>query len=115
MKNSAKNFNDFMIWANIKVHKSGLPNFKGECIQILSNFKYDYIEKMLANYHDKEIMDLLKFGFLLSHNGVSGLKAIPKNHKGVRDWPEQMQKILNKEINLKAAIGPFDKSPFSLH
>ena len=101
-----------MIQCNLRVCQSGLPNFKGLRIQIPSHFNFDYLSRMLENYDDKQIIDLLQFGFPLSHDGKTGSKLVPKNHGGACDWPKEIEKILNKEIAARAAIGPFNVSPF---
>ena len=38
--------------------------------------------------------------------------AVPRNHTAVRFYTEQIQKLLQKEVKLNAAIGPFRESPF---
>ena len=101
-----------MVKANRQVRKSGIPNFLGEKIVMPSNFNFGFIEEKLTNYDDKEVIDLLKFGFPLSHNGKTGSKEIPHNHTGATFYPEEMKRILSKEIEHKSIIGPFKKSPF---
>ena len=67
---------------------------------------------MLHDYEDKQVVELLKFGFPLSHDGKHGSKEIPKNHRGTRDYPREMQRILDKEVVHCSVIGPFESSPF---
>ena len=54
---------------------------------------------------------MLKYGFPLGVTGDVGSDVIPKNHKGARDFPDEMEKILHKEIMSGTAIGPFDTNP----
>ena len=86
------NFNLFMINAHFTVKATGVPNFKQARIQIPSKFNFEFLERELHFYHDKEVIDLLKFGFPLAHNGSTGSKLVPKNHGGARDFPDQMKK-----------------------
>ena len=81
-------------------------------IQIPSNFNFDYLENMLKNYEDREVIQMLRYGFPLSHDGKHGSKQIPRNHLGARNFPNEIQRILDKEVKHNAAIGPFEVSPF---
>ena len=81
-------------------------------IPLPSKFNFEFIEQKLRGYHDKQIMDLLMYGFPLGHNGHTGSKEVPKNHTGARFYPSEIEKILKKETKLHTAIGPFDESPF---
>ena len=36
-----------------------------------------------------------------------------KNHKGATDFPEHLEKYIEKEKKYKAVIGPFGKLPFT--
>ena len=58
------------------------------------------------------MVDLLQFGFPLGHDNKTGSRIPPKNHQGALQYREQILQILQKEIDTKAAIGPFDTSPF---
>ena len=35
-----------------------------------------------------------------------------KNHKGAKDFPSEIQKYLNKELQNGTILGPFDHNPF---
>ena len=101
-----------MIHTNLLVRESGLPNYKGLCIPIPSCFNFKFPREALKDYHDYEVVDLLKFGFPLSHDGITGAKTVPKNHTGAREWPGEIRRILNKEVASRSALGPFTVSPF---
>ena len=101
-----------MIQAHAKVVETGHPNFLAAKVLLPSRFNFNYLERVLEYYPDKIIIELLKYGFPLAHNGKSGSKSIPKNHKGARNYPSQMEEMLKKEVQQHAVIGPFDKSPF---
>ena len=66
----------------------------------------------MANYQDSQVVQFIKYGFLLGHDGKTGTTTIPKNHTGGRFYPEEMQRILHKEVSLDVSIGPFKTSPF---
>ena len=87
-----------MVKANLLVRNTGVHNFEGAWIMLPSSFKFDFIEKKLQNYHDKIVVEFLKFGFPLGHDGKMGSKKIPKNHLGATRFPKEMEKILKKEV-----------------
>ena len=76
-----------------------------------SNFKFDFIEEHLSDYPDKLIVDLLKYGFPLGNVTNSSSHRVPKNHKGASEFPKQIETILQRELDTRAAIGPFKRSP----
>ena len=100
--------NEFWLEAHKKVRKSHKYNFQGCRILIPSRFNFDFIENELKNYEDKEVIELLKFGFPLAHDGKTGNRKIPNNHKGATLFPSQIESILEEEVLSGAAIGPFD-------
>ena len=106
-------FTSFMIKANKCIRASREYNFRGCRIEIPSKFNFKYLEKELVNYEDKLVIDLLRFGFPLGNDKDKGRREIPKNHKGATEFPEEMTRILNKEIETRAAIGPFVHNPFT--
>ena len=102
-----------MIEANRRVRESGVHNYKKCKIQVPSNFNFKFLEKHLSHYTEfPQLLDCLKYGFPLDIKPGFGSKKIPRNHKGARDFPDEMTRILNKEIATKSAIGPFEASPF---
>ena len=107
-----KDFNSFMIDAHFEVKRSGLPNFLGCKILLPSQFNFKFIQSALRDYEDTQVIELLKYGFLLDHNGKTGSNNIPKNHSGATQFPEEMNRILQVEVSARATLGPFPASPF---
>ena len=111
--NDYNNFNQFIIDAHFKVVQSGLPNYLGEKILLPSNFNFQFLTQQLADYHDKIVIEFLRYGFPIDHNGETGSHLVSRNHAGAREFPEQIKKLLEKEVRLKACIGPFNTPPHS--
>ena len=102
-----------MVTANSKVKKSGQPNFKGCRIPVPSLFKFDYLERELADYHDPEILLLLRYGCPINFEGVpETLSHACQNHKGAIEFPEQADAFLRRELAAGSVMGPFTASPF---
>ena len=67
---------------------------------------------MLEEYHDKQIIQFLKFGWPISHDGRKYLDLHCDNWKGAKLNPVQVSKYLLNEIEFKSVIGPFHRNPF---
>ena len=108
-----ENLVTFMVTANSKVKKSGQPNFKGCRIPVPSLFKFDYLERELADYHDPEILLLLRYGCPINFEGVpETLSHACQNHKGAIEFPEQVDAFLCRKLAAGSVMGPFTTSPF---
>ena len=110
----------FLIDAHERVKQSGKPNFLGCKIKVNNRMNFEYMRSLLVNYKDREICDLLEFGFPLGcQENETLLNDIHKkdrwknrNHKGAEDFPEQMVSYLEKESKCNAILGPFHSNPF---
>ena len=99
------------------VHASGLPNFKGCRIPVPSSKKFNLKlwRRELNSYEDKVVCDFLEFGFPLDFDETAQLDYnIRRNHKGARDFPEFIEKFLQRECKSLRIVGPFERSPFSV-
>ena len=104
---------DFFIKANKIISDSGLPNYVGARIKLPSPFNFEFLEKHLHDFKDKIVIQFLKYGFPLGHDGKTGSTLVPDNHVGATEFPVEMNRILKKELKVGSAIGPFEKSPFA--
>ena len=62
---------------------------------------------MISNYHDAEIVKFSEYGFPLSCEGDCFGISEEKNHAGARNFPDEMDRYLNKECSNGSIIGPF--------
>ena len=67
----------------------------------------------LQFYEHKEVIQFLKYGFPVDCKRGYGSSEVPRNHKGAREFPKQVQELLNKEVSLGGTLGPFEVSPFN--
>lgn len=97
-----------------RVVLSGQHNF-AECkIPIPSNFHIPFWEEQLVDYWDREVVEFIKYGFPVSFKGPVPPVRTVKNHKGATDFPQFMDKYIDKEVALSATMGPFEVSPLAL-
>ena len=93
--------------------QSGRPNKDGCWIQVNYNWNFKFLEQKLVNYHDKDIIDLLKYGWLIEHSSEVPLELGGTNHKGATCYQDHVDKYIEKELKHGATIGPFECIPFS--
>ena len=65
----------------------------------------------MNNYWNKQLIDLLTFGFPLDFDRLSPLHSTLENH----DSAHQVQEYLDTEISHVAILGPFKEPPFKMH
>ena len=96
------------------VLSSGVPNYKYARIPLASGFNWEYIEHHIQDYHDKIILDYIKFGFPLSimtdHIIKSGAKY---NHSSATAYSGEVSQFISEELEQNALLGPFDHIPHS--
>ena len=103
---------DIEIAKHCLVRGSGIPNFQGCRIPVFSRINIEYLRHAGASHSDQEILELLEFGFPISHQGENLERTFCKNHRGARDFPHEIDDYLTKEIQKGAILGPFDANPF---
>lgn len=95
------------------IKHSGKPNVLGCRIPLNSRWNVKILEKELMNYHDKQIVDLCRFGWPINvcdENFAN--RGKPKNWRSATDFSEQMDKYIERELDEGTLMGPFESSPF---
>ena len=97
------------------IHASGLPNYA--CCRLpLSNSHLNIAKwrEKLVEYDDRIVCDYLEFGFPLDFKRGNRLSYDERrNHKGARDFPNFIDKYLQRECDAGRIAGPFDCNPLS--
>ena len=104
-----------IIRAHLMIKDSGIPNYLGCRIPVASNLKCHIWSQHLQNYWDKELPDLLQFGFLLDFNRTVQLNSTEQNHKSALENSSHVEKYIAEELQHGAILGPFDGKPIHLH
>ena len=95
-----------------RVVDSGQHNYEHCKININTTWNIALLESLLTNYHDREIVDMLKYGFPIEHSDTATLEMGDRNHLGATNYAEHIDKYVKKEVKLGGTIGPFDAIPF---
>ena len=87
---------EFWVSANRRVRESGMPNCQGEKIEVNFDWDLNTLEQWLDEYHDKELINYLRYGWPLNAHNTEINTTIPKNQAGVKNFQEEVNKYLNK-------------------
>ena len=101
------------IQQHIAVRARGCPNFMGARIPVQSELNISEWQKVLVEYWDKQLIELLQFGFPLDFNRQCTLTSNKKNHASAVDHPNDVLAYIEEEVNHKAILGPFHTDPIS--
>ena len=105
-------FNWACVAANLMVRETGRANVDSTKIRTTSKIKFENLENELIDYHNQEIIDLLKYGFPIECERDTAPPVVHRNHKGAVDFPEELRSYIHKQIQERTLIGPFDHNPF---
>ena len=95
-----------------RVLASKLPNYRKVRIPLPSGFNWDYIEQHIQDYHDKIILDYIKFGFPLNIDNNCPIKSNAQdNHASAKAYAGAVSQFIQEELDHKALFGPFSTSP----
>ena len=95
------------------VQASGKYNY--QCCRIpISKLNMSVWRKRLSGFKDKVVCDYLEFGFPLDFDKSRKLFYDERrNHKGAREYPDFIQKYLERECKAMRIAGPFNVNPLS--
>ena len=88
------------VWQNIPdvlqahrmIRDSGIPNILGLCIPVNTNLEISSWKTHLCDYFDKQLVDLIEFGFPLDFDRTRQLESTFVNHASARNFFEHVDK-----------------------
>ncbi len=90
---------------------SGVPNFKGCRKPVYSKIDTEFLEVNAADYDDAEVVEFLRYGWPVGVTSECPVNPKCKNHNGALEFPDQIDRYLEKEIAHGAVLGPFPVNP----
>ena len=105
-------------WDKVELHnkvmEGGYPNAWGARIPIYSKWNVPLLKTLLHGYHDQELTMWLTYGWLISRPPYWPDPMLTfSNHASTTDYPEEMERYINKERGRDAIAGPFPEIPFT--
>ena len=79
---------------------TGKPNFLEARVPVDSQLKVGEWEHHLASYLDKQLLEIIRFGFLLDFNRSCELGEYTGNHASAREYPADNEAYINEELSL---------------
>ena len=102
---------DDIISLSDRVYDSGVPNYIGCRIPVPSKLNIPYLENVLPNYSDRQIIEFLKFGWPINYTSHDLPHSKVLNHKGAVEFEDLIDKYVANEIKSGATLGPFTNNP----
>ena len=93
------------------VKETGKPNFMQARIPVKSQLNVEVWEKLLKNYWDQQLLQLLRFCFPLDFNRNRQLHCDGGNHSSATEYPKDVDAYIQAETSYGAILGPFKENP----
>ena len=87
---------EFWCTTNRMVRESGVSNWKECRIQVNDTWDLNTFEDWLNNYHNKKVIEYLRFGWPLNARNTAQSSEVPKNQAGARANPKEVRAYLEK-------------------
>lgn len=97
---------------HIIASKHGLPNAFGARIPVPTPLNIPAWESKLLDYHDRQIVDFLRYGWPVNYTANQLPISADKNHSSAISYADHVQHYVNTELRYHAIAGPFRTNPF---
>ena len=104
-----------IIQAHKLIKETGLPNYLSCRIPIQGQLKPDRWQHYLQNYWDKQLVDLITYGFPLDFDRKVVLQSVRENYRSALDFPQEIDRYIETETKYGALLGLFDSLPIDAH
>ena len=85
---------------------SNKPNYLGCRIPVTSNINCTLLKEWLSDYHDKGVVNFIRFGWPIDSSTCEPHGKSVKNHQGALQFQEELNKHIRKELEAGYVIGP---------
>ena len=65
----------------------------------------------MCDYWDRQLLELIKYGFPLDFNCACDLGQYTENHSSIVDYPRDIEAYIEEVLQYGALLGPFEKNP----
>ena len=94
------------------VIRLGVPNYRQVHIPLCSSFDWQYLQHNTIDYHDKALVDYIRFGFPLGLFSDHDIRSnANKNHSSAHKFDMAVDENIQSELEVGALLGPFDNPP----
>ena len=93
------------------VRQSGHHIFLGCRIPVDSGLNIKNWRFYLKDFWDKQLVDLLEYGFPLDFDRDAPLMSTEENHASAKNFASDVQTYISEELKHGAMLGPFASKP----
>ena len=112
-----------IVWGNVPdivqahqlVKNSAMPHFMQVRIPVKSQLNVEAWKKYLTSYWDKQLTDLIQYGFPLDFDRKRALQSTYTNHASALKYSDHVSAYIQTEMQYGAIYGPFAQPPFTCH
>ena len=97
------------------IKQTSLPNYLGARIPVLSQRRPDRWRFHLKQFWDKQIVDLIQYGFPLDFDRTCQLQSTEINHTSALQNLDHIESYITEQCAFNAMNGPFKEPPIELH
>ena len=95
------------------VRATNKPNYMEVRLCVESQLKVGAWKTHLKNYWDRQLLQLLEFGFPLDFNRNCPFSYEPGNHKSATEFPHDVDVYIAEKLKYDALLGPFASHPIA--
>lgn len=88
------------------------PNFLGARIPVKSGLHIQNWRVALSDYHDKEILNYIEFGWPVGYHRLTPPANTYENHQSAKSHSADVDDFIATELRMGAILGPFVQPPF---
>ena len=106
-----QSFNISAVIRHIPASRSDSPNAFGSKIPVHTALKINMWEDLLLDYHDKIVVEFLKYGWPINYSASQSPHSTMCNHPSALAFPYCVQHYIQTELSFGAIAGPFSTNP----
>ena len=97
------------------IRHTGVPNFLNALIPVATQLKLEAWSRHLPTYWNRQLVDLIRFGFPLDFDRSSKLRSTYGSHTSATKYLLHVDNYVQEELKYGALYGPFQDLPFPVH
>jgi hypothetical protein len=101
------------LWGKKQIKDINFHNYNSYRVPVQSGFNVDRFQELAGDYHDKQLFELLRFGFPLDMTKNFNPVKDTVNHTSAVKFPEEVKKLIMTELQQGALSGPINGDEFA--
>ena len=111
LNTNTQSFNIAAVIHHILASRSDSPNGFGSKIPVHTALKINMWEDILLDYHDKMVVEFLKYGWQINYSASQSPHSTMCNHPSALAFPYCIRHYIETELSFGAIAGPFSTNP----